>query len=506
MNFYDKNLKVLKKIGLDLVSHLSSVKPNGFKIVSSSDGSLNAFCQTNERKIYYLYDQKDAQNGVEEFLSQYEIKEGDNIILVGCGFGYHLRSILQKTKGKVIVLELNLPLFKSSLSLIDWEMLALPNVRPIISEEVSLLFYELCLAVEESSLTPQKTKIIIHSGSLDLLIHSQLPASKAIKELTFLYPTANRLFKWLGGPLPQPDVRMEAILYILLISSSGIKDVYEMIKEQQTNPTVIPLPGNLIKNKVSIIIPVLNNWEFTHNCLNSLFEVTVYPNFEVIVINNGSTDQSGEELKRLEDDLPNLKVINNQKNMGYSMANNQGSKQANGEYLLFLNNDTEVLKSNWLQIMVQALRLHPKFGATGQMTVLYLNDKDEQGVQSVRLGEVVIPVAWCAGYCLMVKHQAFLDVGGFRDDLYGLALYEDIHLAYALREQGWLTVSTLADIGLAHFHGLTIKDYAGEIEEKSRQGDENFKRYWGKRRRLLNCAKDNKTACGLWNRELERYT
>lgn len=278
------------------------------------------------------------------------------------------------------------------------------------------------------------------------------------------------------------------ILQIVLVASPGIASLNRLLearldetffKEQKTK-------------KISIIILAWNGWErFTQPCLLSIFEKTDYPDYEVIIVDNGSMDGTSSGLKSLGS---NIVVIVNKENRGFSFGNNQGAKMAKGDYLLFLNNDTLIKSADWLTIMADTLGLHLRIGATGQFGVVYLDDKTDAFAQVVFMPEIAIPVAWLAGYCLMVKREAFFGAGCFRDDLYGIAGCEDIHLGYALRESGWLSVTTPQWIYLDHFGGGSKK-----ANPFARNNYEILARQWGPRRRVLNCAKSNEAALGLWN-------
>ncbi|MED4230137.1 glycosyltransferase family 2 protein [Priestia megaterium] len=93
----------------------------------------------------------------------------------------------------------------------------------------------------------------------------------------------------------------------------------------------------MINIKVSIVIPVYNTEAYLKECLNSLVEQT-YPNIEIICINDGSTDNSGEILNNYEKRYSNIKVIN-QENTGLSGARNTGIKNSQGDFLFFLDSD-----------------------------------------------------------------------------------------------------------------------------------------------------------------------
>ena len=102
---------------------------------------------------------------------------------------------------------------------------------------------------------------------------------------------------------------------------------------------------------VSIIIPHYNGKELLYNCINSIYQNIDIKNFEIIVVDNGSTDDSVHNIKQL---FSEVVIISNQNNVGYSGGCNIGAQSAQGKYLLFLNNDTEHSKG-WIEKLVNFL-------------------------------------------------------------------------------------------------------------------------------------------------------
>ncbi len=107
--------------------------------------------------------------------------------------------------------------------------------------------------------------------------------------------------------------------------------------------------------KVSIIIVNMNGKSLLEGCLTSLFNLTDYPNYDVIVVDNGSTDGSVELVK---EKFPHVEIITLNKNYGFTRANNIGVMHAfqkfNPDYILLLNNDTEIIQKGWLKEMVNS--------------------------------------------------------------------------------------------------------------------------------------------------------
>src|SRR5262249_13069840 len=116
----------------------------------------------------------------------------------------------------------------------------------------------------------------------------------------------------------------------------------------------------------SIIIVTYNNLSLTRLCLESLFRNTDYPNYEVIVVDNNSSDDTPSYLAKLSERHENLKIILNETNLGFAKANNQGIGQSSGDYIVLLNNDT-IAPRGWLSRLLKHLD-DPKVGMVGPVT------------------------------------------------------------------------------------------------------------------------------------------
>ena len=198
----------------------------------------------------------------------------------------------------------------------------------------------------------------------------------------------------------------------------------------------------------SIIIPTFNNLDLTRDCLESIQRHTAPGTYEVIVVDNGSTDGTPDFLRRLQD-RGRVRVILNQNNLGFAPACNQGAQAAQGEFLLFLNNDTEVT-SGWLEELVRSAREHPRVAAVGSK-LLYPDNtvqhagvtissekkffhiyksfhKDHPAVNKARNFQILTAA------CLLVKREPFFKEGGF-DESYRNG-WEDVDLCLRFGQQG----------------------------------------------------------------------
>ncbi len=201
---------------------------------------------------------------------------------------------------------------------------------------------------------------------------------------------------------------------------------------------------------VSIVIPVYNKISYTINCLDSILRCKGESSFEVIVVDDGSTDNTLECLSL----IPNIKVIVAGENMGFVSACNAGAEHATGEYLCFLNNDTLVTPS-WLEQLVGTIRTDPTCGAVGARLVYPDGILQEAGAMLWRDGATrgygrdddpskpeycyLREVSYCSAACLLIPRNLFERLGGF-DALFKPAYYEDVDLCMRIQELGYKVV------------------------------------------------------------------
>ncbi|NNL95266.1 MAG: glycosyltransferase, partial [Xanthomonadales bacterium] len=239
---------------------------------------------------------------------------------------------------------------------------------------------------------------------------------------------------------------------------------------------------------VSIIIPVFNQWVYTAACLRSLAEARCYTRFEVIVVDDASSDGSHEHLKQVE----GVKTIRNEHNAGFIDSCNRGAEQARGDYIVLLNNDTRVT-DGWLDALVNTFRELPKAGLVGSKLVYPDGRLQECGgiVFSDGYGwnfgrgdqpdnpqyEFTRDADYCSGASIMVDAGLFKELGGL-DTHYRPAYYEDTDLAFRVRAAGRRVLVQPRSV-VIHYEGITSgTDTDRGIKQHQVSNREKFLERW----------------------------
>ena len=249
--------------------------------------------------------------------------------------------------------------------------------------------------------------------------------------------------------------------------------------------------------KISVIIANKDHVSDLKRCITSVIEKSTYENYEIIVVENNSTEEGTfayyEELKENE----RIKVVTFEGSFNYSAVNNLGAANATGEYLLLLNNDTQVITVNWIEEMLMYAQ-RDDVGAVGAK--LYYADKTIQhagvvlalgahrtaghshyGQHRDNLGYMgrlcyAQNVSAVTGACLLVKKSLFDIVGGL-DESFAVSL-NDVDFCLKLRQRGYLNVFTpFAE--LYHYESVSRGlDDRGEKAERYNEESERFRKKW----------------------------
>ncbi|MCM1251926.1 MAG: glycosyltransferase family 2 protein [Clostridium sp.] len=272
-----------------------------------------------------------------------------------------------------------------------------------------------------------------------------------------------------------------------ITSTKAFETIFRIRYEIQGNP------------KISIVIPNKDHIEDLKRCVTSILEKSSYDNYEIIIVENNSTS---DEIFRYYDELRGnfrIRMITYEGDFNYSRINNLGVSKADGEYVILLNNDTQVITLNWMEeLLMYAQR--QDVGAVGAK--LYYEDRTIQHagvviglgahrtaghthyrVSSNNLGYMgrlcyAQDVTAVTGACLMIKKEIYDKLGGL-DESFAVSL-NDVDFCLRVREAGYLNVFTpFAE--LFHYESISRGlDDKGASAERYNEESERFREKWRK--------------------------
>jgi GT2 family glycosyltransferase len=258
---------------------------------------------------------------------------------------------------------------------------------------------------------------------------------------------------------------------------NGSNSLKKYLKANEINASVIPNLDGITNTviykvnydaKISIIIPTKDHVDILKKCIDSIYNISTYRNFEIIVVNNNSvkteTQLFLDNYQKVKD---NFKYFNINSEFNYSYLNNEAVKKATGDYILLLNNDMEVITSNWLEIMLGYASLK-HIGAVGAKLIFPDNTIQHAGIIMGKGGlaghahykesryaisrqyELSIPYNYsaCTAACLMVKKAKFNEVNGLEETL--KVAFNDVDFNLKLLKAGYYNVF-LPNVELYHY-------------------------------------------------------
>lgn len=317
---------------------------------------------------------------------------------------------------------------------------------------------------------------------LVLLIYwvRQLVPNQLLEKIARFLLFSNKLF-W--GQIPK---RLNKSTVVSILSKvEEIEDTEELLNEiNKTLPPAIPdFP------EVSIIIPAYNHAKVTLKCLLSIGLSKPQISYEIIVIDDNSTDETFSLLSK----LTGIRLIRNLQNMGFLESCNSAAKHARGNYLVLLNNDTIALPG-WLEAMRETFKLFPNVGFVGAKLLnrdRTLQEaggiiwKDGTGWNYGRGDNALNPkynyvreVDYCSGACIMVPKCLWEALGGF-DRRFSPAYYEDTDLAFRIRNAGYKVIYQ-PNAQIIHLEGVTSgTDISSGIKRYQEINRRKFVEKWG---------------------------
>ena len=277
------------------------------------------------------------------------------------------------------------------------------------------------------------------------------------------------------------------------------RHVHVEVLSTRAFPTIFQIVYPLKRrDKISIIIPNKDHVENLSRCIGSILSKSSYDNYEIVVVeNNSTTDEIRQYYAEIVKD-PRIRVIRYEGEFNYSRINNWAVQRCDGDYVLLLNNDTEVINSNWLENMLMYAQ-REDVGAVGAK--LYFPDGRIQHAGIIlKLGpdRVAGHAFYTVGHddlgymgrlcyaqnlsavtaaCLMVKREKYNEAGGMNEEL--VVALNDVDFCLRLREKGYLNVFTpFAE--LTHYESVTRGANLDKYSQRFQAECAAFRKRWAK--------------------------
>ena len=245
--------------------------------------------------------------------------------------------------------------------------------------------------------------------------------------------------------------------------------------------------------EVSILIVTHNSAEFLQPCLDSILRNTAYPDFEIIVVDNASQDETPSVVQRYAADHHRVKGFCFSENRGFAAGNNRAARHASGEYLVFLNPDT-LVTAGWLEHLMRHARkdatiglLTPVTNFAGNETRINVDYENQAEMEEFaacrtrqhwgRLFELkVAPL-----YCALMPRPVWERVG-YLDERFGIGMFEDDDLSWRVRAAGFRVVGAedcfVHHFGQGAFSKLDAREYQRIFDQNRRQYERKWHTTW----------------------------
>ncbi|HYP26235.1 MAG TPA: glycosyltransferase [Blastocatellia bacterium] len=245
--------------------------------------------------------------------------------------------------------------------------------------------------------------------------------------------------------------------------------------------------------RASIVIVTYNNLALTRLCVESVIRNTDYPNYEVIVVDNDSSDQTRGYLRYIASRDPRVSIILNRKNEGFARANNQGIAHSTGERIVLLNNDT-VVPPGWLTRLLRHLE-DERVGLVGPVTNFVGNEAKLDvpyrtwsemeafaGDYTRAHDELAADIHMLAMFCVAFRREVWEEIGPL-DEEFGVGMFEDDDYSMRLKKAGYRVICA-ADAFVHHFGQAAFKklittgDYNPLFEKNRKYYEAKWKTKW----------------------------
>lgn len=343
--------------------------------------------------------------------------------------------------------------------------------------------FDVCLlpfSLSELVKTVDPVKVYEYLSQGKALVATPLPELEYLGELLYFAKTADEFATQIDAALNESDsaVRGERVKFAAHNTwSHRIDDAADAIQARY------PL--------VSILIVTYNCREFLRLCLDSIRRNTAYPNYEVVVVDNNSSDGTPDVLRECAAGNPRILPHYLDENRGFAAGNNEAARQSRGDYLLLLNPDT-IVTFGWLHRLLRALRGHAEAGMavpvtnfSGNETKINFQYSDmasmEEFARSIATTqmEARTEIHMAPLLCGLVSRAHWTSLGGL-DETFGAGMFEDDDFSVRLRHAG-LRVIVAEDCFIHHFGNGSFAQIPSDLSlQIFNQNRRRFEQKWGK--------------------------
>lgn len=241
--------------------------------------------------------------------------------------------------------------------------------------------------------------------------------------------------------------------------------------------------------RISILIPTKDHVEVLRRCIQSIIDKTVYDNYEILVIDNKSEEPETSDYYASLEKYSNIKILHYNLPFNFSVINNFAVTHADSPFVVFLNNDTEVISGEWLSAMLEhaqrydvgavgAKLLYPNnliqhagiiLGINGNKALMGVAGHSHKYISNRLPGHFFRPhvignYSAVTAACLMMRKEVFLDIGGFEEEL--AIAYNDVDLCLKIRQKGYRIVYT--PYAVLHHHESHSRGLEDTPEKQAR--------------------------------------
>ncbi len=312
-----------------------------------------------------------------------------------------------------------------------------------------------------------------HAQHHDLALRfSELVSSKDVIHIPrVLYHRRSPTRRWWAALWKQPPVATGCEVVREALHRRGVRGAvkehplpsprYELILEPQRNP------------KVMILLPTKNAYRLVRKCIDGLRQCTRYPNYEIMVINNQSTEAELLDYLAAESSRPGFHVFNYDHPFNHSDMHNKAIETTDAELVLFMNNDVVLSTDRWLEQMVATIELHENVAGVGALLhypdgrvqhagiILGLHGLVGHAHRFLPRGEVgyanrcvcLQELSGATAALLLMKRSAFVAVGGFQAERYPTS-FNEVDLWLRLRQAGYRCLYN-PSVQAVHFESAT---------------------------------------------------